>query len=44
MTKADLLARAGELGVDGRSKMTKEQLIDAVKAATSPKGRGRKAS
>jgi DNA end-binding protein Ku len=44
MSKADLLARAGELGVEGRSKMTKDQLIEAVKAATAPKGRGRKAS
>lgn len=44
MSKSDLLARAGELGVEGRSKMTKDQLIGAVKAATSPKRRGRKAS
>lgn len=44
MSKADLLARAGELGIEGRSKMTKDQLMDAVKAATSPKRRGRKAS
>jgi len=44
MSKADLLARAGELGIEGRSKMTKDQLVEAVKAATSPKRRGRKAS
>jgi DNA end-binding protein Ku len=44
MSKSDLLSRAAELDIEGRSKMTKEQLIDAVKAATSPKRRGRKAS
>lgn len=32
-TKADLLARARELGVAGRSRMTKAQLADAVRAA-----------
>jgi DNA end-binding protein Ku len=35
MSKADLLARAAELEVEGRSKMTKEQLITAVAERSS---------
>lgn len=31
-TKQDLLARAREIGVEGRSRMTKAQLIDALRS------------
>ena len=31
LSKQDLLARAREIGVKGRSSMTKEQLIDALR-------------
>ena len=44
MTKADLLARAAELGVQGRSKMTKPELVRAIADAGTPKRRGRKIS
>jgi hypothetical protein len=30
-TKADLVARAREIGIPGRSSMTKSQLIDALR-------------
>ncbi|WP_339113104.1 Rho termination factor N-terminal domain-containing protein [Thioclava sp. GXIMD2076] len=30
-TKADLYARAQEIGIDGRSKMSKPELIDALR-------------
>ena len=33
MLKKELLAKAKELGIKGRSKLTKQQLIDAIKAA-----------
>jgi DNA end-binding protein Ku len=44
MTKADLLARAAELDIQGRSKMTKPELAQAIAAAATPKRRGRKIS
>jgi DNA end-binding protein Ku len=44
MTKAELLARAAELDIQGRSKMTKPELIEAINDAAAPKGRGRKIS
>ncbi len=44
MTKAELLARAAELDVQGRSKMSKPELIEAITAAGSPKRRSRKIS
>ena len=44
MTRAELLARATELDIQGRSKMSKAQLIDAVADAGTPKRRGRKIS
>lgn len=31
MTKVDLMTRAKEIGIDGRSGMTKDQLIDALR-------------
>ena len=31
MTKDDLYARAQEIGIDGRSDMTKDELIDALR-------------
>lgn len=33
MLKSELLAKAKELGIKGRSKLTKPQLIDAIKEA-----------
>ena len=30
-SKDDLYARAGEIGIEGRSKMSKDQLIDALR-------------
>jgi hypothetical protein len=30
-TKADLMKRAAEIGIEGRSKMSKDQLIDALR-------------
>ena len=30
-TKEDLMKRAAEIGVDGRSKMSKEELVDALR-------------
>ncbi len=30
-TKKDLLGRAREIGIDGRSSMSKEQLVDALR-------------
>jgi len=44
MTKAELLARAADLDVQGRSKMTKPELIEAIGDAAAPKRRGRKIS
>jgi DNA end-binding protein Ku len=44
MTKAELLARAAELDIQGRSKMTKPELIEAIGDAAAPKRRGRKIS
>jgi DNA end-binding protein Ku len=44
MTKGELLARAAELDIPGRSKMTKPELIEAIGAAAAPKRRGRKIS
>lgn len=44
MTKAELLARAAELDIQGRSKMTKPELIEAIGDVAAPKRRGRKIS
>jgi DNA end-binding protein Ku len=44
MTKAELLARATELDIEGRSKMTKPELVQAIAAAGTPKRPGRKIS
>ena len=44
LSKADLLARAAELDIPGRSKMSKPELIKAIQAATRPKRGARKIS
>ncbi|HLI16387.1 MAG TPA: Ku protein [Acidimicrobiales bacterium] len=44
LRKADLAARAAELGIEGRSRMTKEQLVEAVASATASRRRARKVS
>jgi DNA end-binding protein Ku len=44
LSKADLLARAAELDIPGRSKMPKPELIKAIQAAGRPKRRARKIS
>jgi DNA end-binding protein Ku len=44
MSKADLLARAAELDIPGRSKMSKPELIKAIQAASRPKRGTRKIS
>ena len=47
LSKADLLARAAELDIPGRSKMSKPELIEAISAASGaqrPKRRSRKIS
>jgi len=44
LSKADLLARAAELDVPGRSKMSKPELVKAIQAAGRPKRRARKIS
>jgi DNA end-binding protein Ku len=44
MSKADLLARAAELDIPGRSKMSKPELIKAIQAAGRPKRGARKIS
>jgi DNA end-binding protein Ku len=44
MTKARLLARAAELDLPGRSKMSKPELIEAITDASAPKRRRRKIS
>ena len=44
LSKADLLARAAELDIPGRSKMSKPELIKAIQAASRPKRRARKIS
>ena len=43
LNKAALQARAAELGVEGRSKMTRQQLVAAITGASKP-ARRRKAS
>jgi DNA end-binding protein Ku len=43
LTKADLMARAADLGVEGRSKMTRPELVRALERAAKP-ARRRKAS
>jgi len=43
LNKSELLARAAELGIPGRSKMTRDELEAAVAAAAKPAKR-RKAS
>jgi DNA end-binding protein Ku len=44
LSKADLLTRAAELDIPGRSKMSKPELIKAIQAAGRPKRRARKIS
>ena len=44
LSKADLLARAAELDIPGRSKMSKPELIKAIQAAGRSKRRARKIS
>jgi DNA end-binding protein Ku len=44
LSKADLLARAAELDLPGRSKMSKPELIKAIQAASRPKRGTRKIS
>ena len=44
MTKADLLARAAELEVEGRSKMSKEQLVIALSERDGQSRRTRRVS
>jgi DNA end-binding protein Ku len=44
LTRDDLLARASELDVQGRSKMTKPELVQAIADAGTPTRRGRKIS
>lgn len=44
MSKAELLARAAELDVPGRSKMTRPELVRALSEAEAPKRGRRKAS
>ena len=44
LSKGDLASRAADLGIAGRSKMSKPELIDAITAATAPKRRPRKIS
>jgi DNA end-binding protein Ku len=44
MTRAELLAQAAELDIQGRSKMSKAQLVEAVADAGTAKRRGRKIS
>jgi DNA end-binding protein Ku len=44
LTKAGLLARAAELDLPGRSKMSKPELIEAITEASAPKRRRRKIS
>jgi DNA end-binding protein Ku len=44
LSKADLLARAAELDIPGRSKMPKPELIKAIRAAGRPKRGARKIS
>jgi DNA end-binding protein Ku len=44
LSKADLLARAAELDIPGRSKMSKPELVKAIQAASRPKRGTRKIS
>jgi len=44
LSKADLAARAAELDIPGRSKMSKPELIKAIRAAARPKRGARKIS
>jgi DNA end-binding protein Ku len=44
LSKAELLARAAELDIPGRSKMSKPELIKAIQAASRPKRGTRKIS
>jgi DNA end-binding protein Ku len=44
MSKAELLARAAEVDIQGRSKMSKPQLIEAISAAAAPRRRRKRVS
>ncbi|MGB9111586.1 MAG: Rho termination factor N-terminal domain-containing protein, partial [Acidimicrobiales bacterium] len=44
MTKAELLERAAELELEGRSRMTKPELVDALTDLAATKRRRRRAS
>ena len=44
LSKADLLARAAELDIPGRSKMSKPELVKAIQAASRPRRGTRKIS
>jgi hypothetical protein len=44
MTRAELLARAAELDIPGRSKMSKPGLIEAITATGTPSRRSQKIS
>src|SRR5579863_4794273 len=44
MSKAELLERAAQLDVQGRSKMTKPELVKALTEAEAPRRKGRRAS
>lgn len=42
-TKDELLEVASDLGIEGRSKMTKDELVEAIEYAKSPPGKKEKA-
>lgn len=44
LSKAELASRAADLGIGGRSKMSKPELIEAISGASAPKRRTRKIS